>query len=194
MLFNNAVSVSVGLVPIAGDVILAIYKANSRNAALLEEYLRIRGEEFIKRENKGEDSKKGGSKKVDGKGTMIYFVSNTASREFYAFFNPLADKPMSKSDLEQIKPGAGKDTKSVDVKEGTIPGGLPEAPPKKMSSVLRWRPSSRGKANDDSKEKLSTSPIAKGTQGERSKFVEDVSSSEPLDQGNSGTLKKKSMK
>ncbi|KAH8100769.1 hypothetical protein BXZ70DRAFT_935743 [Cristinia sonorae] len=50
MLFNNAVSASVGLIPLLGDVILAAYKANSRNAALLEEFLRIRGEEFIKRE------------------------------------------------------------------------------------------------------------------------------------------------
>ncbi|THH29423.1 hypothetical protein EUX98_g4753 [Antrodiella citrinella] len=48
MLVNNAVSVSVGLVPVAGDIILAVFKANSRNAALLEEFLRIRGEEFIK--------------------------------------------------------------------------------------------------------------------------------------------------
>jgi len=48
MLLNNAVSVSVGLIPIVGDVILATYKANSRNAALLEEFLRIRGEEFLK--------------------------------------------------------------------------------------------------------------------------------------------------
>lgn len=48
MLMNNAVSVSVGLIPIAGDIILATFKANSRNAALLEEFLRIRGEEFIK--------------------------------------------------------------------------------------------------------------------------------------------------
>jgi len=35
-------------IPIAGDVILGMYKANSRNAALLEEFLRIRGEEFLK--------------------------------------------------------------------------------------------------------------------------------------------------
>lgn len=70
MLINNAVSVTVGLVPFAGDVVLAMYKANSRNAALLEEYLRIRGEEFIKIEDKkksggekaSEDTKKNGSK------------------------------------------------------------------------------------------------------------------------------------
>ncbi|CAE6530954.1 unnamed protein product [Rhizoctonia solani] len=45
MLANNAVSAGVGLIPLVGDVILATYKANSRNAALLEE-----GEEFLKAE------------------------------------------------------------------------------------------------------------------------------------------------
>ncbi|KAH9058371.1 hypothetical protein EDB87DRAFT_1626373 [Lactarius vividus] len=35
---------SIGLVPIVGDVLLAAFRANSRNAALLEEFLRVRGE------------------------------------------------------------------------------------------------------------------------------------------------------
>ena len=48
MLFNNAVSAGVGFIPLVGDVLLAVYKANSRNAALLDEYLRIRGSEFLK--------------------------------------------------------------------------------------------------------------------------------------------------
>lgn len=48
MLANNAVSAGVGLVPLVGDVMLAAFKANSRNAALLEEFLRIRGEELLK--------------------------------------------------------------------------------------------------------------------------------------------------
>lgn len=48
MLTNNAVSAAVGVVPIAGDFFLAAFKANSRNAELLEEFLRIRGEEFLK--------------------------------------------------------------------------------------------------------------------------------------------------
>ena len=48
MLLNNAVSAAVGFIPFVGDVVLAMYKANSRNAALLEEFLRIRGEEFLK--------------------------------------------------------------------------------------------------------------------------------------------------
>lgn len=48
MLVTNAVSASVGFIPVAGDVVLAVIKANSRNAVLLEEFLRIRGEEFLK--------------------------------------------------------------------------------------------------------------------------------------------------
>ncbi|RDX57329.1 hypothetical protein OH76DRAFT_1395122 [Lentinus brumalis] len=48
MLLNNAISAVVGFVPFIGDVVLAMYKANSRNAALLEEFLRIRGEEYLK--------------------------------------------------------------------------------------------------------------------------------------------------
>lgn len=45
MLFNNAVSAGVGLIPLAGDLVLAIWKANSRNAKLLEEFMRVKGEE-----------------------------------------------------------------------------------------------------------------------------------------------------
>ncbi|KAG2038984.1 hypothetical protein BDR03DRAFT_953310 [Suillus americanus] len=50
MLLNNAISALSGLVPVAGDVVMAVFKANSRNAALLEEFLRIRGDEFLKLE------------------------------------------------------------------------------------------------------------------------------------------------
>ncbi|KAK4699605.1 hypothetical protein P7C70_g6652, partial [Phenoliferia sp. Uapishka_3] len=39
MAFNQAVSVGAGMIPMVGDIILAVWKANSRNAALLEEYL-----------------------------------------------------------------------------------------------------------------------------------------------------------
>lgn len=50
MYLNNLVSAVAGFIPVVGDVVLATYKANSRNAALLEEFLRIRGEEFLKHE------------------------------------------------------------------------------------------------------------------------------------------------
>jgi hypothetical protein len=101
------------------------------------------------------------------------------------------DIPVSKSDIEQVRPGAGKDTKlAIDVEEGTMPGGLSEAPVKKGNSVLRWRPSSsKGKDKDDSKEKgkLPVSPVS--SRSERGKFIEDVSSSGFEEPAKSGTLR-----
>lgn len=44
---SRRVSAGVGFIPIVGDIVLAVYKANSRNAKLLEEYLRVLGEEHI---------------------------------------------------------------------------------------------------------------------------------------------------
>ncbi|KAF8269562.1 hypothetical protein EI94DRAFT_1778227 [Lactarius quietus] len=44
MMLNLAIATSVGLIPIVGDVMLAAFRANSRNATLLEEFLRVRGE------------------------------------------------------------------------------------------------------------------------------------------------------
>lgn len=43
----KSISAGVGLIPIAGDVALAVFKANSRNCKLVEEYLRLLGEEHI---------------------------------------------------------------------------------------------------------------------------------------------------
>ena len=48
MLLNLAIATSVGLVPIVGDVILAAFRANSRNAMLLEEFLRHRMEDVTR--------------------------------------------------------------------------------------------------------------------------------------------------
>lgn len=36
MMMNNAVSIGVGVVPLVGDIALAAWKTNWRNAALLE--------------------------------------------------------------------------------------------------------------------------------------------------------------
>ncbi|KAI9568187.1 hypothetical protein HD554DRAFT_2100674 [Boletus coccyginus] len=85
MLFNNAVSAIGGIVPIVGDVVIAVYKANSRNAMLLEEFLRIRGEEYIKLQAEEEESKRGRT------------VANAVPQK----------------DMEQVKPGAGMETGST---------------------------------------------------------------------------------
>ncbi|GAA5877357.1 hypothetical protein JCM5296_002223 [Sporobolomyces johnsonii] len=39
MAFNQAVGLGIGLVPLVGDIMMAVWKANSRNAALLEDFL-----------------------------------------------------------------------------------------------------------------------------------------------------------
>jgi len=44
MILNLAISTSIGLVPGIGDILLAAYRANVRNARLLEKFLLLRGE------------------------------------------------------------------------------------------------------------------------------------------------------
>ncbi|GAA5997486.1 uncharacterized protein JCM10292_000883 [Rhodotorula paludigena] len=39
MLFNQLAGLGIGLVPFVGDIAMAVYKANSRNASLLEDFL-----------------------------------------------------------------------------------------------------------------------------------------------------------
>jgi hypothetical protein len=80
MLLNNIISAGLGVVPFIGDVILAIYKANSRNAALLEEFLRIRGDDFLKIQEQERLSHAGATSRTE---------------------------VVSKKDAEQVKPGAG---------------------------------------------------------------------------------------
>ncbi|KZT73189.1 hypothetical protein DAEQUDRAFT_808709 [Daedalea quercina L-15889] len=48
MLANNLISATIGFIPLLGDIMLAVYKANSRNAALLETFLRERAAEVQK--------------------------------------------------------------------------------------------------------------------------------------------------
>ncbi|KAG6896647.1 hypothetical protein C0992_006911 [Termitomyces sp. T32_za158] len=56
MHLNNIVSAAVGCVPFIGDVVVAVYKSNSRNVALVEEMLRLRGEEYT-RQQEGKEGK-----------------------------------------------------------------------------------------------------------------------------------------
>jgi len=42
MLFNQILATTIGLVPIIGDIVMAIWKVNSRNAALFEDFITLR--------------------------------------------------------------------------------------------------------------------------------------------------------
>jgi len=48
MILNLAISAAIGIVPIVGDILLASYRANVRNARLLENFLHLRGERIAK--------------------------------------------------------------------------------------------------------------------------------------------------
>jgi hypothetical protein len=157
MIMNTSISALAGLIPLAGDVVIAVFKANSRNAALLQEFLRIRGEEFMKVEN---------NKKVEGKSESI------------------SDKLLPASYMEQVKPGAGAATRSGDGVEPSdiIDGTMPQSAesPSKKNGVLRWRPSSGNKGKGKEKEEVKEKEKEWHTEerpSDRGKFVEDVSSS-----------------
>jgi len=83
MLLNCIIAAVGGLVPVVGDVAMGIFKPNSRNAVLLEEFLRIRGEEYLKMQTEMERKKAGVA--AGGSG-------------------------LSKKDMAQVKPGAGMET------------------------------------------------------------------------------------
>ncbi|KAF8434117.1 hypothetical protein L210DRAFT_3554086 [Boletus edulis BED1] len=84
MVFNNVVSAVGGVVPVVGDIVIAVYKANSRNAMLLEEFLRVRGEGYLKLQAEGDEVTSG----------------RTAA----------STSGVSRKDMEQVKPGAGMES------------------------------------------------------------------------------------
>ncbi|PKI83340.1 hypothetical protein MVES_002786 [Malassezia vespertilionis] len=53
MLANNSVSIGLGLVPIVGDIGLAVWKTNWRNASLFEKYMRERAAENLRNQASG---------------------------------------------------------------------------------------------------------------------------------------------
>ncbi|KAF9532665.1 hypothetical protein CPB83DRAFT_807107 [Crepidotus variabilis] len=147
MLFNNAVSAGVSLVPIVGDVVLAMYKANSRNAFLLEEFLRIRGEEFLKM---------GGVTEEEGKTGWLSSLVNKAVKG-----------GVSAKDAEQVKPGAGmtkEELKAAGKKDMTTGSG------KKRT----YSGSSFGFFGSSKKNKSKTPPLTETNVPDKGRFVENV--------------------
>lgn len=157
MLMNNAVSAAVGLIPVAGDVVLAAFKANSRNAALLEEFLRIRGEEFIKLGVDGSAAAVNKKNTGKGKGKMVA-------------------PGVTKADAEQVKPGAGLQDKA------TIPGGTAAVADGPISTSTPGRTPGSGKSGKSLGRKGFGSFFAGKTAqapsaGDKGRFVENVDGS-----------------
>ncbi|KAF9481940.1 hypothetical protein BDN70DRAFT_875732 [Pholiota conissans] len=176
MLLNNAVSAGVGIIPFAGDIVLAVFKANSRNAALLEEFLRIRGEEFIKMSGgteHPEDQKKSGISGWFGRGKK-----KTATA---------AGIPAS--DIEQVKPGSGmtgKEAHDMIPPQVTVPHITTTslAPPEHSGGATQPSNGSSAKTSPKSsassfsftfgRKKKSTSPPALSPNGVKGRFVENM--------------------
>ncbi|KAJ3779045.1 hypothetical protein FB446DRAFT_711991 [Lentinula raphanica] len=155
MLLNNAVSAAVGLVPLAGDVILAAFKANSRNAALLEEFLRIRGEEFMKLGVEGSAAATGADDSRTGKGKEKMIAPG-----------------VTKGDAEQVKPGAG-------IESSTMPGETSVTGDASQQAPSRTPGSGKsGKSGKGLSRKGFGSFFAKNgkapSPGEKGRFVENV--------------------
>jgi hypothetical protein len=185
MLVNNMISALVGFVPFAGDIILAQYKANSRNAALLAEFLRIRGEVYLemkterqkviqaggatpqdtdKGKNRDKSSDKQGKKKQETKGASVRDGKEVTIPE---------DKVHP--DVKQIKPGAGlKDgevipdldppvdvsaapSESASAMESETAPTSESVSKKKTLGFPMWRGKSKGKVGG------STAPTTSGT-------------------------------
>ncbi|KAI0264499.1 hypothetical protein BC834DRAFT_883395 [Gloeopeniophorella convolvens] len=173
MMLNLGVATSVGLVPLVGDVLLAAFRANSRNAALLEEYLRVRAAGAPAAS--GEASGSGVSSVAVDKG-----IARTAREEHRAQGGDERDEPLV------VREAAGHELDSVEG-EGEGEGADADAPlPERKRSWPWQRGGSSGGSPDKDKGKARSTGVAgagAGTVpggleavGQRgSRFVEDVS-------------------
>jgi len=98
MLLNNLISTGVGFIPFVGDVIVAVFKANSRNAALFEEYLRVRGVDYMKIQEEE------AGRNTTTEGSVVQASGSTAPAKKQSLWRRIG---VSEKDVEQVKPGAG---------------------------------------------------------------------------------------
>ena len=142
----------IGFIPVVGDVVLAAFKANSRNAALLEEFLRIRGEELIRLQQGGasvsQATKPTAPEGKKGKGQVVPGVA--------------------KADAEQVKPGAGAPSRpaqrATTSTETNVSG-------KSKRSFRAWF-GGGGSQKDKNKGKQLPPPLPPA--GDRGRFVENL--------------------
>jgi hypothetical protein len=174
-----------------GDVILAMYKANSRNAALLEEFLRIRGEEYLKLKAEGRD--------------VAYITAAVTTDKKKSTLRKRKDKSkdkakeqsdheeivpgVSKSDVEQVKPGAGKATREIilipparrDVPKGSAPSTSAAAVDARATSSASSSAPSEGSRTQKFLNGWRRKSGSGKVPGERGRFVENFGSGTGID-------------
>ena len=190
MLLNNSISAGVGLIPFVGDIFLAQFKANSRNAALLEEFLRIRGEVYLQMKAENKDIVQASAGKTNfigkwkGKGKKEVAANNSEKVKVDVGEGKEATIPKdtTRSDGEQIKPGAGLEEGEVVPDESTKTTAANESTANRVSngkthgkrrlSFTLWR----GKGTEKSKQA-----------NNRGRFVEDLAGTGEPVSGDTGT-------
>ncbi|TFK98193.1 hypothetical protein BDV98DRAFT_573225 [Pterulicium gracile] len=112
MMMNMTVAGGFGLVPFVGDVVATTIRPNSRNAALLEEFLRIRGEDFLKA---GDVEAIEAAATRKGKGKQVETVKGVNVKDA----------------TEDVKPGAGVEKGEIvpGAKRGGFFGRKSKTPP-----------------------------------------------------------------
>jgi len=165
MLANNAVSAAVGFVPFVGDVVMGMFKANSRNVALVEEFLRIRGEEFLKM---------GGVVEDEPANTGWFGIGKGKGKGRKAQAPVKEELDLSKNDVEQVKPGAGMSGTELKETINTAPN------PALSSATKQTRTAgdspSTGFNIFGSRSRKKNSAVSKPSVYDQGRFVEDVDS------------------
>lgn len=149
MLLNLAIGTGVGAVPIVGDVVLAMWRSNSRNAALLEEFLRQRA-----------------AGNTDDKGRTIKGKKKAGNPA------PSNGRPAPTEPGEEEVPSGHATGAKTPSRPGTARNASDSGPARSSSGgSRRWTPWRR----TPSKEKEAVAP----TQRRDSRFVEDLDPSPP---------------
>jgi len=109
MILNSTIGVGASFVPLVGDIFLAIWKANSRNAILLEEYLRIRGEELLKIQREREERERrereaSGSQFNTATTTMTTTTAVDGKNDKFGFFSFSRWRGRSQSEADAESP------------------------------------------------------------------------------------------
>jgi len=173
MVFNSAVSVGASLIPLVGDVILAVWKANSRNAVLLEEFLRIRGEEWLKQQEEQYPLRE-----LEMEAEMGDATAATEQSKGWATFLPW--RGIGKSDQKQAKPAFARmqrieqpqsdDDPALPEQDSTpVQAGAEGSTTKSMSQFFNSRSRKGSSGLVDDADDVKAPPA-----GEKGRFVEHV--------------------
>jgi len=161
MILNSTIGVGASFVPFVGDIFLAIWKANSRNAVLLEEYLRIRGEEILKVQREREAS-----------GSQLNTATTTTAKDKFGFFS-FSRWRGGETKLEAVD----SDTAQTYTENPSTPEEVYEDEPVAVLPSSVGHETSTAEGGDGSKRKGFFSSLGKRKAppaGEKGRFIEHV--------------------